>query len=125
MSSLVCLCLTFQLTFYTSELSRQVPFSFTRVEMDATLEARWPQELTDAIIDHLADDHTTLKACSLVCKAWVSRSQQLIHARPIVDFERLMAAVETALPLSSVAGYVKEISLHGAVGDIEIGRAHV
>ncbi|KAJ7716357.1 hypothetical protein B0H14DRAFT_3012961 [Mycena olivaceomarginata] len=33
----------------------------------------FPQELIDAILDHLADDRRSLKACSLVCRAWVSR----------------------------------------------------
>ncbi|KAJ7856631.1 hypothetical protein B0H14DRAFT_2752261 [Mycena olivaceomarginata] len=33
----------------------------------------FPQELIDAILDHLADDRRSLKACSLVCWAWVSR----------------------------------------------------
>ena len=80
--------------------------------MDATLEARWPQELTDAIIDHLAGDRRTLKACSLVCKAWVPRSQQLIHAEVNISFKHLKTRVDAALPLS-VARYVKAIRLHG------------
>ncbi|KAF7368976.1 hypothetical protein MVEN_00224000 [Mycena venus] len=34
-----------------------------------------PAELIDAILDHLARDFTSLKACSLVCRAWVVRSR--------------------------------------------------
>ncbi|RDB18300.1 hypothetical protein Hypma_000550 [Hypsizygus marmoreus] len=34
-----------------------------------------PQELIDAIIDHLFSDRSALAACSLVCKAWISRSR--------------------------------------------------
>ncbi|KAF7369089.1 hypothetical protein MVEN_00236000 [Mycena venus] len=34
-----------------------------------------PQELIEEILDHLAGDSGSLKACSLVCRAWVSRSR--------------------------------------------------
>ncbi|KAJ7714463.1 hypothetical protein B0H14DRAFT_659017, partial [Mycena olivaceomarginata] len=34
-----------------------------------------PQELVEAILDHVADDFHSLKACSLVCHAWLSRSR--------------------------------------------------
>jgi hypothetical protein len=34
------------------------------------LYSRLPQEMIQAIIDHLPDDKPSLKACSLVCKAW-------------------------------------------------------
>ncbi|KAJ7841056.1 hypothetical protein B0H14DRAFT_2783596 [Mycena olivaceomarginata] len=34
---------------------------------------RFPQELVDEIIDYLGEDSDALKACSLVCRAWVSR----------------------------------------------------
>jgi hypothetical protein len=34
---------------------------------------RFPQELVDEIIDYLGEDSDALKACSLVCQAWVSR----------------------------------------------------
>ncbi|KAJ6551410.1 hypothetical protein B0H19DRAFT_1236587 [Mycena capillaripes] len=34
-----------------------------------------PQELVDAIIDQLANNHKSLKTCSLVCRAWISRSR--------------------------------------------------
>ncbi|KAJ6551397.1 hypothetical protein B0H19DRAFT_1157480 [Mycena capillaripes] len=35
----------------------------------------FPQELVEAILDQLADESASLKACSLVCRAWVSRSR--------------------------------------------------
>jgi hypothetical protein len=34
-----------------------------------------PQELVEAILDHLADDLRSLKACSLVSRIWLSRSR--------------------------------------------------
>lgn len=34
-----------------------------------------PQELVDAIIDYLFDDHDTLKSCALVEKRWLKRSR--------------------------------------------------
>ena len=35
----------------------------------------FPIELIEAIIDHFHSDKTSLKACSLVCKAWTSRAR--------------------------------------------------
>ena len=55
-----------------------------------------------------------LNTCSLVCKAWVPRSQQLIHAVVDISFKHLKTRVDAALPLS-VARYVKAIRLHGKV----------
>jgi len=39
-----------------------------------------PQELIDAIIDHVYD-RRTLKACSLVCSKWSTRSRKYLFAR--------------------------------------------
>ncbi|KZT68934.1 hypothetical protein DAEQUDRAFT_765941 [Daedalea quercina L-15889] len=38
-----------------------------------------PQEILDVIIDYLADDRKSLRACALVARAWRSRSQFYIH----------------------------------------------
>ena len=89
--------------------------------MDARLQARLPPELTDAIIDHLAHDRATLEACSLVCKAWAPRSQQLLHAKVHVTFRHLKTRVDAALPLS-IARYVKAVFLYGRV---EVGTQSV
>ncbi|KAJ7841059.1 hypothetical protein B0H14DRAFT_2783603 [Mycena olivaceomarginata] len=35
-----------------------------------------PQELVDEIIDYLGEDHDALIACSVVCRAWVSRCRR-------------------------------------------------
>ncbi|KAJ6551562.1 hypothetical protein B0H19DRAFT_1378262 [Mycena capillaripes] len=34
-----------------------------------------PQELVEEIVDHLKGDFASLKACSLVCRAWVFRTR--------------------------------------------------
>ena len=44
-----------------------------------------PPELLDHIIDHLHDDPTTLKACCVVAKSWVPRTQSHLFAR--VEFD--------------------------------------
>ena len=40
-----------------------------------------PIELVEAIIDHLQSDEKSLKACSLVCKAWTHRARFNLFAR--------------------------------------------
>ena len=40
-----------------------------------------PIELAEAIIDHLRSDGSSLKACSLVCKAWTHRARFNLFAR--------------------------------------------
>ena len=40
-----------------------------------SLNSQLPPELIDHIIDKLSDDVTSLKACTTVCRAWISRSR--------------------------------------------------
>ncbi|KAF8218336.1 hypothetical protein K438DRAFT_1953148 [Mycena galopus ATCC 62051] len=57
-----------------------------------------PQELIDTILDHLASKSapSSLKACSLVCRAWVSRSRWhlfetcILNSRTISVFSHLL-----------------------------------
>ena len=44
-----------------------------------------PPELTDAIIDVVADDKKTLAACSRVCKTWLVRSRVHLWRRIVLD----------------------------------------
>lgn len=39
-----------------------------------------PTELIERILDHLYDDVRTLKACTLVCRAWFTRSRYHLFA---------------------------------------------
>ncbi|KAJ6551565.1 hypothetical protein B0H19DRAFT_1073249 [Mycena capillaripes] len=55
-----------------------------------------PQELIEEIVDHLAGDFASLKACSLVCRAWVFRTRSYLfetcRLEPdnIIDFYDLL-----------------------------------
>ncbi|KAF8504129.1 hypothetical protein JB92DRAFT_2738567, partial [Gautieria morchelliformis] len=40
-----------------------------------------PQELIDAVIDNLHEDHGALLACSLVCRSWLPSSQRHLFRR--------------------------------------------
>ena len=68
-----------------------------------------PQELVDMIIDFFLDDRDTLKACSLVCKAWVPRSQQHIHVR--FNFDPCIRRFAPRYTSEEVARYVKIIQV--------------
>jgi len=45
------------------------------------MNSRLPQEMIDAIIDHLHNDKLTLKACSLVCTTWTHPARLHLFAR--------------------------------------------
>ncbi|KAF7365543.1 hypothetical protein MVEN_00427600 [Mycena venus] len=53
-----------------------------------------PQELIEVIIDHLADDSTSLKACSLVCRAWVCRSRRHLYKHITLLVRNILALRE-------------------------------
>lgn len=44
-----------------------------------------PQEVSDAIIDCLEDDHDALKACALTRRTWVHRSRHHLHQHVTID----------------------------------------
>ena len=46
-----------------------------------------PPEIFDLIIDHLHDEPTTLRACSLVSKSWVPRTRRHLFDRVELDME--------------------------------------
>ncbi|KAJ6582096.1 hypothetical protein B0H19DRAFT_1252234 [Mycena capillaripes] len=70
-----------------------------------------PQELFEAILDHLADHPDSLGACSLVCRAWVSRSRFhlfekcLLHSKNILVFRDLLRS-----PRCTFLQHVRSIS---------------
>ncbi|KAI0342598.1 hypothetical protein BDW22DRAFT_1428785 [Trametopsis cervina] len=45
----------------------------------------FPQEISDSIIDCLADDHGALKACALTRRAWLHRSRHHLHRKVTID----------------------------------------
>lgn len=77
-----------------------------------------PQELIDAIIDHVSEDFgskPTLHSCSLTCKAWLPRSSfhlfrhtRVSVLRGLAQLERLAAAVKHSERLAS---YVQSVSI--------------
>ncbi|KAF7334393.1 hypothetical protein MVEN_02268300 [Mycena venus] len=64
----------------------------------------YPQELVEEILDHLKEDADSLRTCSLVCRAWVSRCRShLFETCPlypdsIVGFRDLLRFPCTFLP---------------------------
>ncbi|KZT07005.1 uncharacterized protein LAESUDRAFT_652307, partial [Laetiporus sulphureus 93-53] len=50
---------------------------------------RLPQEIHDAILDHLHADFLTLKVCSLVCRAWLPTTRlHLFHSIRLADMSQ-------------------------------------
>ncbi|KAJ7472312.1 hypothetical protein B0H11DRAFT_2236985 [Mycena galericulata] len=62
------------------------------------MSSQIPQELVEGIIDHLSGDSISLKACALVCHAWVPRSRSHLFAtctlvpRNILTFLQLLSS---------------------------------
>ncbi|KAJ7901603.1 hypothetical protein B0H13DRAFT_2027673 [Mycena leptocephala] len=50
-----------------------------------------PQELIDEILAHLAGDSASLRACSLVCRAWVSSSRRPLFETCTLDDTTVLA----------------------------------
>lgn len=44
-----------------------------------------PQEVTDSIIDYLADDRDSLKVCALVQRSWLPRARHHLHRNVVLD----------------------------------------
>jgi hypothetical protein len=47
--------------------------------------SKLPQEVTDSVIDCLADDRNTLKICALVHRSWLSRARHHLHREVTID----------------------------------------
>ena len=61
---------------------------------------RLPQEICDLIIDHLYDDKSSLRCCSLVSRGWVYRSQAHLFY-PLILWGRLWQRWFDTFPLSN------------------------
>ena len=73
-----------------------------------------PQELTDAIVDHLYDDRTSLQACALVSSAWLDPSRyHLFRCITISQHGLLKATVDFLISCPDVAWYVERFSILG------------
>ncbi|KAJ3520615.1 hypothetical protein NM688_g9137 [Phlebia brevispora] len=81
-----------------------------------------PQELSDMIVDFLHDDRDTLKACSLVCRAWVPSSHLhlfyaiTVHAAAFSD--ALLQLLRSSAVVSSSIRVLKVVPSKSAAGHI-------
>lgn len=70
------------------------------------------QELVDIIIDHLHDDHDTLRACALTCRSWAPTSQ--LHLFVSVKLDSAAKSARLLLVTSQapvIASYVRDLDL--------------
>ncbi|KAI0072165.1 hypothetical protein K474DRAFT_1678881 [Panus rudis PR-1116 ss-1] len=73
-----------------------------------------PAELTDAVIDMLADDSTTLKSCSLVCRLWRIRSQYCLLSTLKLSQHTPLRNLAERLAHPLLTGYISHIHLDPA-----------
>ena len=85
--------------------------------MPGTLRSRChdlPQELTDAIVDHLHDDRPSLQACALVCSAWLDPSRyHLFRSLTVSQYGLLKSTVDFLISCPDVAWYVERFIVLG------------
>ncbi|OBZ73453.1 hypothetical protein A0H81_06663 [Grifola frondosa] len=91
-----------------------------RVEELTNTHSKLPPELTDRVIDHLHDDARSLRACALVCRAWLPRARyhlfhdislSLSHGRHKLRFERFDRLLECYPHLGY---FVRKLSMRGS-----------
>ncbi len=63
-----------------SETASSIPIPSSPISMVASRHCpKLPQEVWDAVIDHLWRHRHTLRACSLTCRSWTHRAQSHLH----------------------------------------------
>lgn len=78
---------------------------------------RYPPELRDLIIDHLHDDHTSLKSCSLTCHAWLPRSRYHIFVRIKLSSANRDAFRCLLHNTPEIARYIQDVDICGSGGE--------
>ncbi|KAJ7768274.1 hypothetical protein B0H16DRAFT_1519221 [Mycena metata] len=68
-----------------------------------------PQDLVEEVIDHLAVDHGSLKTCSLISRAWVSRSRSYLFATCILTPKNIRSFCDL-LQSSTFLSHVRTIN---------------
>ena len=73
-----------------------------------------PPEILDLVADHLHDEPTTLKACCVLSKAWVSRTRK--HLFACVELDAGVSTLKSWMkafpdPSNSPARYVRDLSI--------------
>ena len=88
-----------------------------------------PLEMLDLTVDNLRDEPTTLKACYIVSKSWISRTRGHLFAH--VKFDTFRFAFESWMkafpdPSSSPAHYARTLTILGvnlvAAASTDVGR---
>ncbi|KAJ6514119.1 hypothetical protein DFH09DRAFT_258748, partial [Mycena vulgaris] len=87
-----------------------------------------PNELCDAIIDHLHDDRTTLLVCALVCRTWVPASRfHAFAALALSQKSALRAArldILLANPHGTIALAVRALDFPDSLAIIQVRNPH-
>ena len=83
--------------------------------VETTMSSSLPPELLDLIVDHLHDDPTALKTCSVVSKSWIPRTRRHLFAH--VEFHASKSHVglwKKAFPdpSNSPAYHTRTLSVH-------------
>ena len=77
----------------------------------ADFPPRLPLELCEAIIDYCSNDLCTLRACTLVCHAWVRRAQKHIFSRTCLRTSKLRFTQTLLTANPTLAAYIQHLTV--------------
>lgn len=77
---------------------------------------RLPLELLEQVVDHLHDEHSTLRSCALVCHALIASSRHHLFRRILITAKNFVNAVLLFVKNPHLAGYVRELYFEAGDG---------
>ncbi|OCH91127.1 hypothetical protein OBBRIDRAFT_550442 [Obba rivulosa] len=73
---------------------------------------RLPPELTDIVIDHLADNISALHNCSMTCKSWIPRTRTHIFKEIRLSARNAEGFRTLIMGNNAIGKYIQEIHVH-------------
>ncbi|KAF8179594.1 hypothetical protein K438DRAFT_1938466 [Mycena galopus ATCC 62051] len=92
----------------------EIPVDFARDSFKTIQlpQDRFPQELIDEILDYFSHDYPTLRACSLVSRAWASRSRSWVFQSCLLDSKNILPFHDLLRSPYSFLPHIRSIKAH-------------
>lgn len=82
--------------------------------MSHSILVHFPQEIQDDIISHISPDHSSLRNCSLVCRAWLPRARHHIFRSIALDPSHRSRQFKELIEICpDIPPVVRELELRG------------
>ncbi|KAJ7824568.1 hypothetical protein B0H13DRAFT_2123879 [Mycena leptocephala] len=92
----------------------EIPVDFARDSFKTIQlpQDRFPQELIDEILDYFSHDYHTLRACSLVSRAWASRSRSWVFQSCLLDSKNILPFHDLLRSPYSFLLHIRSMKVH-------------